>query len=246
MSATNERESGWLPVRVDGQELRVTCPRTSGAVSVTATCQGCEAAIDLAIDETGHNAYLRCGDARGTLPAVRLAQAPRPAPTDASKVAVAAIMHSSVAVASPETPLEELLDALLDARIGGAPVVDSRGRVLGIASKTDLLARWRAKEAGAALGPLQIRTEAGEVIDLDPRVGPQRVADVMSREVLSVRPEDTVAQAAALMAYEGVHRLPVVDESDRLVGVVSSLDIARFVAQAAGYHVPEPEREVVG
>jgi CBS domain-containing protein len=57
--------------------------------------------------------------------------------------------------------------------------------------------------------------------------------------VTFVLPENaSIAQAAALMAYEGVHRIPVVSCSGDIVGLVSSLDVLRWLGQASGYLVP--------
>jgi CBS domain-containing protein len=56
-----------------------------------------------------------------------------------------------------------------------------------------------------------------------------RVEDVMSRPV-TVRPETTLAEAEALLEKNGFNSLPVVDEGERLIGVVTSLDLLRAFA----------------
>jgi CBS domain-containing protein len=53
-----------------------------------------------------------------------------------------------------------------------------------------------------------------------------RVQDVMNRPV-SVRPEATLAEVEALLEHHGFNALPVVDEAERLVGLVTSLDLLR-------------------
>jgi CBS domain-containing protein len=59
-----------------------------------------------------------------------------------------------------------------------------------------------------------------------------RARDLMTPLVLSVRQGTPIARAAALMAAEGVHRLPVVNENNRIVGLVSSIDVLRWVGRA--------------
>jgi predicted transcriptional regulator len=48
----------------------------------------------------------------------------------------------------------------------------------------------------------------------------------------------SIARAAALMSFEGVHRVVIIDVSGVVVGVLSSLDILRWVAQSSGYVLP--------
>lgn len=50
----------------------------------------------------------------------------------------------------------------------------------------------------------------------------------------------SLSRAAALMAYEQVHRLPVVSTERRVVGVISALDVAGWLARNDGYVVPSP------
>jgi CBS domain-containing protein len=60
-------------------------------------------------------------------------------------------------------------------------------------------------------------------------------------------PEDAcVAQAAAIMAYEGIHRLPVIGASHEVVGLISSLDVMRWIARRSGYVVPRTTRRQRG
>jgi CBS domain-containing protein len=61
----------------------------------------------------------------------------------------------------------------------------------------------------------------------------------MSHLVFSLPEGATVPQAAALMAYEGVHRAPVVSVDDRVVGIVSSLDVLKWLGRHYGFVVPD-------
>ena len=65
--------------------------------------------------------------------------------------------------------------------------------------------------------------------------------DVMTPVVLTIPASTPVAFAAALMCFERVHRLPVVDDQDpeALVGIVSSLDVMRFVGRSHGFLLPD-------
>jgi CBS domain-containing protein len=54
----------------------------------------------------------------------------------------------------------------------------------------------------------------------------------MTRDVVTVRYDETVRRAARLMADHGINHLPVVDTDGRVVGIVSSTDLTRYLARA--------------
>lgn len=64
------------------------------------------------------------------------------------------------------------------------------------------------------------------------------VRDVMTRKVVEVRPEDSLATAARLMSRHGISGLPVVGKSRRIIGVLSQKDIVRLLHQSAGLRLP--------
>lgn len=64
------------------------------------------------------------------------------------------------------------------------------------------------------------------------------VRDVMSRPVITVRPEASLEVAASMMSTHGVSGLPVVDRRPRLVGVLSQKDVVRVLHERAGLSLP--------
>jgi acetoin utilization protein AcuB len=93
------------------------------------------------------------------------------------------------------------------------PVVDDRGRIVGIVSDRDL-----ARVPFTATG-------SGQAV---PTGTP--VERIMTAVVVSVRPDDDVAEAARLMWEHKIGALPVV-ENGRLVGIVTEIDLLRMLAQ---------------
>jgi len=104
---------------------------------------------------------------------------------------------------------------LLAKGFSGAPVVDDRGVPIGIISKSDLV-RDQFLLGG----------------------GNKRVSEVMMPAAFTLPETASIYEAAALMAERHVHRVPVVAEDGRVVGIVSSLDVLRFVAGENGYLIP--------
>lgn len=117
-----------------------------------------------------------------------------------------------------DTPLREAARLLVQARIGGLPVVDAEGAVLGMLSERELMQHLlTAYLQGGAPRP-------------EPQDGTgntrRSVRDVMTRQVLCVSPDQPLAEAASLMNNRNVDRVPVVKEG-RLVGFLTRGDIVR-------------------
>jgi predicted transcriptional regulator len=132
------------------------------------------------------------------------------------------VMQADVHCLGPEWTVSQARDLLLTKSISAAPVVDADGRMIGILSKTDLLR-----------------------CDSAPAAKPLRVQDVMTRDVLSIDRDTDVTRAAAMMSYEGVHRLVVISADRHPIGIVSAIDILRCIARRHGYVVPDRTRHQI-
>lgn len=142
-------------------------------------------------------------------------------------------------VMNPEPIACQATDAVSDAvkilkksDISGMPVLEGE-RLVGVVSESDLLKLLSAEEEGGLWlpSPLEIleipirdlirweRLQAGAE-----EVGMIRVSEVMTKNVFTVRPEDTIEDAASIMIRQRINRLPVL-EDDKLVGIVTRGDI---------------------
>jgi CBS domain-containing protein len=133
----------------------------------------------------------------------------------ASATPVSEIMTRDVVCVSEGLGVDALVELFIQRGISGAPVVDKAGRPVGIVSKTDVL-RDGAERAGGL-----------------PRNA--TVGDIMMPVAFCLPANESVARAAALMAFEGVHRLPIVGVAGEVVGLVSPLDVLRWLAREQGY-----------
>jgi CBS domain-containing protein len=117
---------------------------------------------------------------------------------------------------------KELAARLFEVGVSGFPVVDDDGKVIGVVSEADLMAK-EAIEGGhhglrgmtAVMAHRTERRKAGGVT----------AGDLMTSPAVTVGPEETVEHAAALMYDRGLKRLPVVDTAGRLVGIISRIDV---------------------
>ena len=130
-------------------------------------------------------------------------------PSAADRVAIADVMSRDVACVRDDVSIESLLALFRDRAIGAAPVVDGDGFPVGIVSKSDLVRERDELEF--------------------------TVADLMTPMAYTLREDDPLSRAAAVMAVERVHHLPIVAADGRVVGMLSSLDFARWVAAQAAF-----------
>ena len=153
----------------------------------------------------------------------------------AESTAVSEVMSRSVVCLAPEAQIDAVTEMFLDRGLSSAPVVDEDWLPLGMVSKTDLL-RVYAEQSG--VGESLRERAAGSGGGHDVQAAPSsRVGDITMPYVLSLHEEAPVSVAAALMAYEGVHRIPIVASSGEVVGVISTLDIVRWVARCTDLEV---------
>ena len=143
---------------------------------------------------------------------------------------VAEIMESDVVSVRPGDDVESLLRLMRAHELPGVPVTDESGHVVGIVTESDLVIR--DEDADLRL-PHHIDLFGG-VIFLKPikhyeerlrRAFAATVSDMMTANPITVTPEDSVRDAARIIAEHRHNRLPVVSEDGRLVGVVTRVDV---------------------
>lgn len=139
-------------------------------------------------------------------------------PTIAGLVPVTTIMTRGIVCVRADLPIEKVIDLVVDDHIGCLPVVDEDGCPIGMITKRDLVEPFASNAPGR-------RASEDE---------PATAATIMLPIVLSIDEHATVLQAAAMMARQDMHHVPVIAPKGRLVGIVSSLDIVRWLARNDG------------
>jgi CBS domain-containing protein len=151
---------------------------------------------------------------------------------------VADVMHREVLRVRPDTSLKDLVALLIGRDYRAVPVVDDAERVIGIVTNGDLVTR-----GGLAMRLELLASASREAIQRELAglaANGHTAADVMTREIVTVAPDLSVVEAARLMAQQKLKRLPVVDTTGHLLGIVSRVDLLRTVAE--GYPAPEQQR----
>lgn len=144
------------------------------------------------------------------------------------------VMSGDVVTIDAGESVHDALQLMAENKVGALPVIDRQDRCIGILSTSDLVEVTRDLEAG--LDELEKTDELlfGHVIEtIGDGIGHQSVMDVMSENVVFTHPDDLVSKAAGRMLEQRIHRMPVVGDNQRLVGIVSTTDIlAAFVKGA--------------
>ncbi len=211
-----------LPIRVrrtidGGGEMSalmlVYCERRRRSITLD-DCAECQDCDGVHVDPLEENSYVTCRRSGLFTSATTLEEQAAP---NGDRTPVHAVMGRRVICVAPDTQTALLRDILLERGLTGAPVVDTAGTVIGFVSRADLLrSTW-------------------------PSV-PTTVGEIMTPLAVTVSETASLAEASALMALEGVHRLPVVNNamSGKVVGVISALDVLGWFARRCGYLRHEP------
>ncbi|HEY7973430.1 MAG TPA: CBS domain-containing protein [Xanthobacteraceae bacterium] len=148
-------------------------------------------------------------------------------------------MTRRVVTITPDTTLLAAAKLMLEHRVGGLPVLDASGRMIGVFSESDLL-----REEGEEGSPwLQMMVGPDGKPAEPPRLDARKVGDVMTRQLITIAPGASIAQACRLLHEHRLRRLPVV-ENDKLVGMIARADLVRAVAVSAEKASPAPVRDV--
>jgi CBS domain-containing protein len=130
------------------------------------------------------------------------------------------IMNTNVLTIAESDEMHKAAQNIFDAEVTGAPVVDALGKCVGVLSATDFVGR----DAGRHELQFLSRTNPNQPYQLE-CMNDNLVCSHMSPLVQTVAEDSTLIDAARIMCIEGIHRLVVVDQQDRPVGILSTLDI---------------------
>ncbi|MFJ9704860.1 CBS domain-containing protein [Streptomyces sp. NPDC101234] len=154
---------------------------------------------------------------------------------------VADLMTRAVVTARRDTSFKEIVRLLADNDVTAVPVVDELDHPLGVVSEADLLRKCSVQADPSSRTPAG-HPEAWEKAEAEG----SRAEELMSAPAVCARPEWTAAEAARVMTLHNVKRLPVVDEAERLTGVVSRGDLLRIFLRRDDAIREEIARDVLG
>jgi CBS domain-containing protein len=145
---------------------------------------------------------------------------------------VSEIMTEPVLTITQDRSLEEVAHKMLDSKVGGLPVVDDEGKIVGMVTESDFSAKEHALPFSRNYAP-QLFGEWMSKEGVEKAYKAARsiaVKEVMSSPAVTVTADDTVAEAVRRMLDHRVHRLPVVRDGVP-VAMISRHDLLKMVVQ---------------
>jgi len=142
------------------------------------------------------------------------------------------IMTTDVTSVLEETTIEELARLFVESGFSAMPVVDEEGRLRGFISESDLVAQNKPLHLPRVISlfdwVLYMESEKNFREEVE-RITAKTVGEICVREVVSCKTNTPLPEIAELMSGKRVNLLPVL-EDDKVVGVVSRLDVVRSMA----------------
>lgn len=131
------------------------------------------------------------------------------------------VMTRDVVSVSPDTKVRRAARLMIQGGFSGLPVVDD-GRLVGVVSEADLLKREGSR---TWMSRVLFGDEEASIPELE------IVSDVMSRPAETIGELATVQEAARVMTHKGYKRLPVIDKTGKMVGIMTRRDVVKAYAR---------------
>lgn len=136
------------------------------------------------------------------------------------------IMTTPVITVTVSSTVQDVASVLLNRGISAVPVVDAAGRLVGIVSEGDLMRRVEAGTGRQRSWWLSLIADASNLANEYVKEHSRKVADVMTRQVITARPDTPLADIATLLEKNRIKRVPILDDG-KLVGIVSRANLLR-------------------
>ena len=149
------------------------------------------------------------------------------------------VMTTGVVSAYRGALFKDIVRVMVERGVTAVPVLDEGHRVAGVVSESDLLAKEEQKEPGRRRGLHRHRDRLHMA-----KAGAMSAEGLMTEPAITIRPEATIVQAARLLAQHHIKRLPVVDDENRLIGIVSRRDLLQIFVRTDEEIRDEIRREI--
>lgn len=135
------------------------------------------------------------------------------------------IMTAAVHAVKMDTPLKDVAELMAEKRISGVPVLDDAGRVAGVISEKDFLSSMGASGKTHIMAIIAAALGGKACLTMPTRN--TIASDIMASPAITVHEETSASEIIGLFNKKKINRVPVVDSSGKLMGIVSRADILR-------------------
>ncbi len=144
------------------------------------------------------------------------------------------IMSKEVITVFSDNSIEELAKILIENNVSGVPVIDKDNKVVGIVTEKDIMYRDtepRFPPVVEILGALIYLGGVKEYNDQLKKILATNVAELMTKNVISVYEDYDIKNVVDLMLKNNINRVPVLNSEQKLCGIISRADIVRSIAK---------------
>jgi len=144
-------------------------------------------------------------------------------------------MQKNVITIKNDMKIEEAARILRENKISGAPVIDKKNRLVGMLSEGDIIRLLEVHSPKLNLIlpspldlielPIRMKHEYDEIVKGIKKASLTLVDEIMTRKLITVKPDQSISDAAELMDKHKIKRLPVVDDEGNLIGIITRGDI---------------------
>jgi CBS domain-containing protein len=139
------------------------------------------------------------------------------------------VMVTDVITVKPDSNVQDVAALLLANRISAVPVIDDAGKLVGMVSEGDLLRRSEANTGHERAWWLRLLMGRENLAAEYLREHSRKVADVMTRGIISAEPDTPVADIATLLERHRIKRVPII-RNGNVVGIVSRANLIQALA----------------
>ena len=143
------------------------------------------------------------------------------------------IMTTQVITASKDLSVEKLARLLFENKIGGAPVLDADGNLVGVVTENDLIDQAKNLHIPTVLSILDsfVFLESTQKMDKEiAKMTGRVVGDICAKELITVEDDTPFSEIATIMSEKKVHTLPVT-ANGKMVGVIGKSDLIQAISQ---------------
>ena len=139
---------------------------------------------------------------------------------------VSDVMVYDISAVFEDETVERVVDIMSKQLVSGVPVVDEDMRVVGFITENDIM-KASIPSYFALLQTASFLPDANQFVKNMARIRGHKVSEYMSKPPITIRPDAPLIHAADLMMRHNIKTIPVVDEEDRLIGIITKIDILK-------------------
>ncbi len=145
---------------------------------------------------------------------------------------VSDVMINDISAVFEDETVDRVIDMMSKHFISGIPVVDEHMRVVGFITENDIM-RASVPSYFALLQSASFLPDTNQFVKNMARIRNKKVSELMSKPPIIVREDAPLIHAADLMMRHNIKTIPVVDDQNRLIGIITRIDVLKAALEGS-------------